>query len=196
MTIVAVIRHGPTAWNEARRIQGRADPSLSDAGRAAVSDWRPPAVVDDFAWISSPLKRAHETAALLHDGEVTNDPRLIEMDWGDWESRTLDDLRHDLGDAMVENEAQGLDFTPAGGESPRQVQVRLQDWLAAVAASGQDTIAVTHKGVIRALLSMATGWDMTTPPPVRLDWSSAHLFHIDDQGRPAIKLLNVGLDGP
>ncbi|MBT7163800.1 MAG: histidine phosphatase family protein, partial [Victivallales bacterium] len=40
MTALALIRHGPTAWTETRRIQGRSDPGLSVAGRARVSKWR------------------------------------------------------------------------------------------------------------------------------------------------------------
>jgi broad specificity phosphatase PhoE len=195
MTVVALIRHGPTAWNESRRIQGRTDPELSEAGRAAVACWRAPKTIDRFAWVSSPLKRARETARLLHGDTVTDEPRLVEMDWGDWEGRTLDDLRRELGDAMVENEARGLDFMAAGGESPRQVQERLLGWLASVAAADQATAAVSHKGVIRALLSLATGWDMTAPPPTRLDWASAHLFRLDSQGMPSVDRLNLPLDG-
>ena len=49
---------------------------------------------------------------------------------------------------MSENEAAGLDFRPAGGESPRDVQDRLLPWLAGLRGP---TVAVTHKGVIRAL---------------------------------------------
>ena len=116
------------------------------------------------------------------------------MDWGTWEGRSLDDLRGELGDAMAENEALGLDFTPAGGESPRQVQARLQNWLSAIAASRQATVGVTHKGIIRAMLSLATGWDMTVPPPTRLDWASAHMFRLDNHGMPSIERLNIGLE--
>lgn len=194
MTTIALIRHGPTVWTEARRIQGRSDPGLSDAGRARVSGWRPPPEVDGFAWVSSPLRRAGETARLLHGKGVAPEPCLIEMDWGAWEGRILGDLRRELGAKMAENEARGLDFTPTGGESPRQVQTRLRDWLAAVAAADQATVAVTHKGVIRAILSLATGWDMTVPPPTRLDWASVHMFRLDDQGTPSVDRLNIGLE--
>ena len=194
MTAVALIRHGPTAWTERRRIQGRSDPGLSVAGRARVTEWRAPPEVDGFIWLSSPLTRASETARLLHGEDVVAEPSLIEMDWGTWEGRSLDDLRGELGDAMAENEALGLDFTPAGGESPRQVQARLQNWLSAIAASRQATVGVTHKGIIRAMLSLATGWDMTVPPPTHLDWASAHMFRLDNHGMPSIERLNIGLE--
>jgi probable phosphoglycerate mutase len=194
MTTIALIRHGPTAWTEAGRIQGRSDPGLSDAGRARVAGWRPPPEIAGFAWISSPLRRARETARLLCGEDVAGEPRLIEMDWGTWEGRSLDDLRRELGADMARNEARGLDFTPAGGESPRQVQERLRGWLVAVAASAEATAAVSHQGVIRALLSLATDWDMTGPPPTRLVPATAHLFRLDGEGMPTVDRLNVGLE--
>src|SRR3546814_19659201 len=69
---------------------------------------------------------------------------------------------------MAAAEALGLDLRPPGGESPRQVQDRLKPWLAERSSCGRDTIAVTHKGVIRALYALACGWDMTGPPPDKL----------------------------
>jgi len=52
---------------------------------------------------------------------------------------------------------------------------------------------VTHKGVIRALLALACGWDMTGEPPARLDWESAHLFELDPTRGPAVRRLNLSL---
>ena len=66
MTSLVVIRHGPTEWNAEGRIQGRSDVPLSAEGRATVSAWRMPAGIGgpEWAWLSSPLQRARETAAL------------------------------------------------------------------------------------------------------------------------------------
>ena len=65
MTPIALIRHGPTDWNEEHRLQGRADRSLSDEGREKVSTWAVPEVYKNFHWVASPLSRAQQTAALL-----------------------------------------------------------------------------------------------------------------------------------
>jgi probable phosphoglycerate mutase len=95
---------------------------------------------------------------------------------------------------MAENEARGLDFRPPGGESPRDVQARLEPWLAALAAGDQAiNVAVAHKGVIRALYALAVGWDMTGKPPEKLRDGCGHLFEIDEAGRPAVVRLNVPL---
>ena len=63
-----------------------------------------------------------------------------------------------------------------------------------IAQTGRPTAAVTHKGVIRAVLALATGWDMRDKPPHRLDWSAAHLFRLDASGEPKIARLNVALE--
>jgi probable phosphoglycerate mutase len=65
MSLLALIRHGATDWNAERRLQGRADRPLSAAGREAVRLWRVPSLLDAAAWVTSPLERARETAALL-----------------------------------------------------------------------------------------------------------------------------------
>jgi len=190
VTQLALIRHLPTAWNEAGLLQGRADPGLADD---AMAGWRAPREFDGFRWLSSPLTRCQETARRLGIGAAA-EPRLTEMDWGEWEGYALAELRARLGDAMAANESKGLDFRPPGGESPRDVQERLKPLLADIAASHRNTAAVTHKGVIRAVLALATGWEMLGKPPHRLSWSAAHLFSLDAGGHPAVERLNIAME--
>lgn len=181
---VAFLRHGDTAWSAEGRIQGRSDIPLSKAGRAALRHLDVP---DGMRVVCSPLRRCVETAELLTDSPVRREPRLIEMSWGAWEGRRLAELRSELGDAMQANEARGWDFRPEGGESPREVLARLGSWLTEIE---EPTLAVTHRGVIRAVFAAASGWDMLGKPPVKLDWSALHFFTIRD-GVPAIDRLNV-----
>jgi probable phosphoglycerate mutase len=65
---------------------------------------------------------------------------------------------------------------------------RVNSWLQEVAVP---TLAITHRGVIRAILAHATGWDMRGKPPARLEWDAVHLFMLDAEGRPSIERLNV-----
>jgi probable phosphoglycerate mutase len=196
MTRIAFLRHAATAWNAERRLQGRRDLPLSEAGRAAVAAWRLPADVAGWRWTTSPLARARETAALLGFPVVTAEPLLIEMDWGAWEGRTVTALRTALGPAMAAAEAKGLDLRPPGGESPREVRERVRRFFRKVAAEGAaqgPAVAVTHKGVIRAALALATGWDMQSDPPVRLRWDALHLFAVASDGTPSVDRLNIPL---
>jgi broad specificity phosphatase PhoE len=195
MTLLAVLRHGPTAWSAARRLQGRRDIVLSPEGRVTVLSWRLPAALAGCSWLTSPLRRAVETAEILGLA-ARRETRLIEMAWGAWEGLSLAELAAHPGAALAERAAAGLDFQPPGGESPRQVQARLKPLLAEIARGGEAVGTVTHKGVIRALFALASDWDMLGKAPARLDWHSAHLFRLDAAGAPTVERLNVTLRAP
>jgi len=188
MTLLALLRHADTAWSAEGRIQGRSDQRLSDAGRAALAGRARPAACRGMRVVTSPLARCVETAALLGASDAPREPLLAEMSWGEWEGRRLAELRAELGEAMRENEARGLDFRPAGGESPREVLARVSQWLSLLS---EPTLAITHRGVIRAVLAAATGWDMRGAPPAKLDWGACHLFQLDPRGTPRIERLNL-----
>lgn len=190
-TLVAFIRHGRTEWNVEGRIQGHTDTPLSPEGTAELGRYRAPGILDGSRWHTSPLIRAVDTARALGPGAFRLEPRLIEMRWGEWEGQTLAGLRARLGDAMLANEARGLHFKPQGGESPADVQARLQEWFREIAARGHPVTAISHKGVIRAVLSLAYGWDMTGRAPVRLTWNAAHLFEVSTDGAIAPVEMNV-----
>ena len=193
MTLIALIRHGPTEWNETGVVQGRSDVPLSETGRAKVARWQQPMEITGFEWVSSPLRRAVETAEILSGATPPTDDRLVEMDWSEWEGMTLPDLRARLGNLMEAWEADGLDFRAPGGESPREVQARLRPFLAERATAGRETVVVCHKGVIRALYALAVSWDMTDKAPDKLRDDCAHLFQLTPEGAPIPHRLNLPL---
>jgi len=182
VTRLLALRHAVTDWNAEGRLQGRADRTLSPAGRAAAALWRLPAFAADWPVLCSPLKRAHQTALLMRL-RPTVAQALIEMDWGRWEGRTLADLRREGGADFAAAEAAGLDMQPPHGESPRQVAARLSPWLERL---GKDSVAVTHKGVLRALVHLATGWDFTGRIPIKAVAGTALLFERKD-GKLAVE---------
>lgn len=186
-----VLRHASTPWNEARRLQGRSDIGLSAKGCAEASAWRLPGWAAGWPALTSPLKRAQQTALLMGCRAQTV-PWLIEMDWGRWEGWRLADLRQALGPRMAAMEARGLDLHPPCGESPRAVGQRLQPFLLALPGA-QGYVLVAHKGVIRALLALATGWDMRADWPERLQSGRVHLFTLNTQGRLQLDRLNLEL---
>jgi broad specificity phosphatase PhoE len=191
----AVLRHAPTAWNRARRLQGLTDTPLTAEGEAIARGWRLPDPAARWRRVSSPLQRARRTAELLRPAAaVIADSRLREMSFGVWEGHTLADLRATAGHAFIAAEQLGLDFQPPGGESPRAVMDRIASWAAEVAATGMPVVAVAHKAVLRALLALATGWDMTDRPPVKLDWHAVHFFSAGNDGKVAVERLNVPLE--
>jgi probable phosphoglycerate mutase len=195
---VLMIRHGETQWNTDGRIQGSSDVPLSDVGRADVARWRLPERFSHFRWMASDLARARDTARLMGapEGSLALDARLREMHWGEWEGLTLADLAHRMDEIRARRAREGLDFKAPDGESNRELQFRLGAWLADVAVAGHPTVAVAHKGVLRAMVSLATGWDMRGPLAKDLDWQAAHLFHTGADGRLEIVELDISLIVP
>ncbi|MEO8542294.1 MAG: histidine phosphatase family protein [Betaproteobacteria bacterium] len=191
---LALLRHGETIWTLDKRVQGRTDVPLSEAGRSALAARRLPAPWSSVPHIvTSPLLRCRQSATALGLAPAEVEHRLAEMDWGAWEGRRLADLRVELGAAMAENEARGFDFQPPRGESPRMVLARVRPWLAQIAAEDSATLALTHRGVIRVIFALATGWDMLGRPPAKLDWTALHVFALDADGVPSVRQLNVAL---
>ncbi|MBM3525199.1 MAG: histidine phosphatase family protein [Alphaproteobacteria bacterium] len=193
MTRVALLRHAPTAWNRDKRLQGRADIEILPESREELARRRLPPPYDTWRVLSSPLSRCLETATALGLA-VTSEPALVEIDWGQYQGLTIRELRKRHGTAFAANESRGLDLSPPGGESPRDVQRRVAPVLARIAREARPAVLVTHRGVIRAIYAAAVDWDMTGIPPHALDlYGTLQIFALDADGRPSVEMLNVAL---
>ena len=108
--MLLIVRHGQTQANADGLILGRADPPLSELGRrqaAALAEALPvPAVV-----VSSPLRRARETAAAF-GVPVETDDRWIELDYGAMDGTPAASIDDDLWAQWRADP----DFAPPGGE--------------------------------------------------------------------------------
>ena len=113
------------------------------------------------------------------------------MDWSEWEGKSLNELRAELGNLMEAWEAEGLDFKAPGGESPREVQKRLRSFMRERAKTNKNTVAICHKGVIRAVYALSVKWDMTNKPPQKLKDDCVHLFELAKDGTPSVHQLNL-----
>ena len=176
-----LIRH-PKPLIEPGICYGRHDCPAEDAALAAITLLAelPPGLP---LW-SSPLIRCRALAERLHPKPII-DNRLAEMHFGDWEGRCWDDIPRAELDAWAADVA---GYAPPGGESPRATMARLAGWTASLR---EPVVAVSHKAAIRALLALATGWNMLGRPPHKLDWRSVHFFVASGDGRVAIDRLNV-----
>jgi alpha-ribazole phosphatase len=97
---------------------------------------------------TSPLSRCVTLARALHDS-AASDARLAEIDFGDWEMRTWDDIGASALDAWA---ADPIGFTPPGGESPRLALARALDFIDQLGDSGLPAAClVTHGGIMRLL---------------------------------------------
>jgi broad specificity phosphatase PhoE len=107
----------------------------------------------------SPLERCRQTAsAVAPDLPPQMDADLREIDFGDWEARTFAEAAADNPSIVDRWAAFSPDFAFPGGESVegflcrvRRVAQRLVD------AAAQTVLAVTHGGIIRAMLCHLLG---------------------------------------
>lgn len=177
MTRLALLRHGPTAWNRTGRIQGRTDIPLDVTAEDQLGRLSLPEPWEDATLVSSPLSRARRTAQLVAGREPEIEPALIEMDWGQWEGSEGAALKADPTSGFRDIDHWGWHFRPPGGETPAELRDRLLPW-----ASGldRDTLAVCHIGVMRVLLATATGWAFDGPCPFSIKRN--RLYVIDCAG--------------
>jgi probable phosphoglycerate mutase len=100
---VCIARHGESAWNVERRVQGQTDVPLSEHGRAqaALLGHRLAAAPLD-AIFTSDLARARDTAAAVAEAQARARgvrprfvvlPALRERDYGSWEGKSAAEVR-------------------------------------------------------------------------------------------------------
>jgi broad specificity phosphatase PhoE len=157
LTRFGLLRHAVTAWNLAKRIQGRSDMPLCEQGRAEASAWGER--LRYLPWdrlVTSPFARAWETAEQINRElhlPLETDPRLGEQSWGNWEGRELTWIEDRLADMAPGPATQGWTFCPPGGESRRRVwrrsQAALVEW--SRRHPGETLLVVVHGGVLKAL---------------------------------------------
>lgn len=161
-----LVRHGRTEFNAENRLQGQMDVPLSTEGidqarrMATVISWlRPQAIV------CSPLGRARRTAQEIGRASgVTpvDDPRLMEIDVGEWAGRRAEDLYRD-DPRYPAGMASGEDFRRPGGETGTEVMDRIAGAVESIAAehAGQRVVVVSHGFALRTGMCRLLGGDYT-----------------------------------
>ena len=176
MTNIIFIRHAETEWNLSGLLQGHSDIPICRQGEENAKKWN--INLQNYTLWSSPLQRATKTAEIIFSEKPKIEAALIEMNWGNWEGKKLSDLRKEFGEKMIVNENLGLDMKPTNGETPREVQNRVLKCLKTIEKFGKNHVCVTHKGVIRAAIALATDWEMIGKIPIRIESGNAYSFNL------------------
>ena len=163
-----IARHGETVFNKIARMQGQAEihtpltwegcVQAQAMGQALAtylaSDPRP------HLW-SSTAGRALQTLAIIAeqigaDWHQTNrDDRLLEIDVGQWSSRTYADISAEIG-PIVDMEHRLFSVRPEGGEWYDDVAARLSRWISEQAFE-QDMLIICHGMTARVLRGLLLG---------------------------------------
>jgi len=161
-----LIRHGQSSWNsdtDADRFNGITDVTLSERGMIQAK-----LLAEHFSEIdidkvfSTPLQRSYNTALPIARKKHINPiivPELIEINFGDWEGLTMQEIKnrysHDFS-AWVADPAANY---PTRGESGYQVAARVMPWIADIASGkfSRNLILVAHKVINRIILCHLMG---------------------------------------
>lgn len=145
-----LIRHGRTEWNEKGKYQGQSDPPLNEEGRRQIKhlSFELCSLGGDIIY-TSPLKRARETASILAEKmsvKVIEDPDLMEMNLGEWEGATRDEILKRYPRLLRLWEENPWEVQIPGGENLSLVAERVYRFLDRVSEKHREgkIIAVTH----------------------------------------------------
>lgn len=190
-----LIRHGETDWNVTLKYQGQSQVPLNAQGRrqAELTAERLRRL-QATALYASDITRAWETGMII--GAALNItlqpmPELREIDVGQWEGLTPEELYRRFPEHMAEYERDPARTVRLGGESYAQLQSRSLVALKRIQETYKlnDTIlAVSHGGTIRALLCHVIGLDLIYFGRLWLDNGSLTELRYKENGWRLVRL--------
>lgn len=184
---VCLIRHAQSVSNASGVWQGQGDSPLSDLGQEQVKALS--AVMGGTEYdlaISSDLARAADTAGALGPSPEL-DPAWREIDVGNWEGLTMDQVVERFPEQIAALRARRT-FEIGGGESWPEVFARADSALEAVRARlphGGRAVVFTHGGIIAAILSGLLGVRDRFPWP---------LGRMRNTGRTTLRFSAAGVE--
>jgi len=196
VTRVFLVRHGETKWNTSRRFQGHRDVPLSPVGERQAERLALRLAGESLAAVyTSDLARAVMTARAIakpHGLCVVQLKELREIDVGDWEGMSLDELHN----ARRTDVAKWLEDTVnnpiPGGESYANLRDRVVPKVMELVHAHPDAsiCVVSHAGPVKMILCHALG--MTVDHRHRIDLANASLCMVEySPGRdPRVIFMN------
>jgi broad specificity phosphatase PhoE len=193
MMELILVRHGETLWNREGRVQGFSDIDLSNIG---VSQARQLALSLKAASISaiysSPLIRARSTARIInehHQAPVLIEPGLMEMDQGDFEGLTFQELKACEKGFLQRWLSDPASVQMPNGESFVEVQQRAWKVIEGIIAQSAPALVVSHNFTIAAILCKIKNISLSQFRKVCVDTASRTVIKFEN-GAASIELFN------
>lgn len=189
MNKIILIRHGETAWNAERRLQGHLDIPLNDEGERQarlLAEALAPEAIDLL--VSSDLQRARQTAqavATLRGMPLLIEPGLRERCYGGFEGLLYSEIEQRFPSEFAAWQARDIDAVlPNGkncGESFRQFYARATEAILGLASAhpGRTLALVAHGGVLECAYRMAGNLPLETPRDFKVYNASINRFRVD-----------------
>lgn len=182
-TDLLLLRHGAPELRGT--LLGRTDSAATAEGIA-----RCVRAAGDLAFgriVSSPLRRARaaaEAIAAAQGIDVRIDPRWRELDFGEWDGRTVAELTPDHEAALTRFWRDPDLHPPPGGERWSALRARVADAVASLIAERHErpTLVVAHGGSIRAAVSALCGFDVAHTMRLDLPYAASLRLRVFDDG--------------
>lgn len=191
MTRLLLIRHAEPEADARGRCYGRLDVGLSPAGVARAKH-----LADSLSDVElervfvSPRRRAVQTAAALGGSPIVDD-RLRELDFGELEGRTYDEIERERPTFFRRWMETPTRVRFPGGESYAELRDRVGAVVDDVVAGqpGRIVAVVSHGGVIRAALAVVLG--LPDERAFAMDVGYGRISVVDwFDGTPVVRLVN------
>lgn len=164
MTRIVLVRHGETEWNRVERFRGRADVPLNETGlaQAEATAGRIAAQWQVSSVYSSPLSRAARTAEAVAKQcslAVQPHPGLIDIDYGDWQGLSPDEVRRGWPELLSAWYRAPETLRIPGGESLEELRERCAAAVQQIVAGhpASTVVVVGHTVVNRVILLIVLG---------------------------------------
>jgi len=184
MAEVVLVRHGETEWSRAGRHTSFTDLPLTPEGERQAHALAPALASRPFvALLSSPRRRARDTARLAGLTISSVDDDLAEWDYGDYEGLTTEEIHRHRPDWLL-----WTDGCP-GGESPEQVEKRFDrvvERLGSLANAG-DVAVVGHGHALRVLAARWVGLPAAAGRLLRLDTATLSALGFEHTSRVVLQ---------
>jgi probable phosphoglycerate mutase len=187
---IILIRHGETAWNAERRLQGHLDIPLNAEGERQaklLAEALAPESIDLVA--ASDLQRARQTAqavATTRNLPVHSEAGLRERCYGGFEGLLYSEIEQRFPVEFAAWQGRDVDgILPPGkncGETFRAFYTRVTDAILALAHAhpGRTIAMVAHGGVLECAYRMALGLSLETPRDFKVFNASINRFRVED----------------
>ncbi|MEM7600843.1 MAG: histidine phosphatase family protein [Verrucomicrobiota bacterium] len=184
---VLLFRHPQTDWNTERRYQGRTDRPWSPQGQERADHLASTPTLPSFDHIiHSPRGHARRLAESLASGTtpLLEDDRWAEIDHGNWEGLTYNEVSERFPDSCKERFADPLNCESHGGETLSVLHTRvLSAWNDLPQQADGPTVAlVTHATPIQVVLCHLTGLPVERHWQFRIDCGSITSLEITSGG--------------
>ncbi len=186
MMKIVLARHGETEWNVGEIFRGRVDVGLNETGikqAQLLAEYLRDVKIE--AVYSSPLKRALRTAETIadcHQLEVEITPGLIDLDFGEWQGLSRQEVKDKYEELYTEWISRPDKVKIPAGESLNDVMARAIGVIDEIIAKYKGTvILVSHRVVNKVLICALLGLDNSHFWNIRQDTCGITTFTCDDE---------------